>query len=780
MNYNNKINNLKPFIHFRESVVVNVNNQFIMLTGFSIDELIGKSIYEILKLLKADSCVNFDESKKNFICYIFSKECNPREVKISCYKNIDTNESTYFFNEIKNSRMEDNYPYLSNILPDNDIAVAIYSAPKGILLKANEKYISYLNDLCIDNSNKIGRTLSEFIPNYKGSSYENSFTTVISTGIPKYFKDYNDCAYQDGNKYWDGSLVPIYRKGKMKYIVHTGIDVTERVIGRKIIESQKNELQKQKDELEERRQELEAIIENISDEVIIFDKSGNYNLLNKATRDNAIYDVNTTNNISDLSKLNILHDMDGNLIPFENTLTNRVIRGEKIKDANVIRKRDNIIQIREVNGTPIYDSEGNFKLGVLISRDINERLKNEESILIRNQYGTLYNIINDLDLGFARVSYPDIRIIDINHKAFSILKKIIPHIKSQQSIYNQKLSDIINRNVNITENIKKIINNNSNTYYIIRKYIFDGEEVFYKYIFQPLHGLNNDILEVIIIGLDITEEQKNKFKMEEAIKIQDELYMNVSHELRTPLNVIFSANQLMEMFLKSSSLELNKERLINYNSMVKQNCYRLTKLINNIIDLSKGKTGFLKMNLSDENIVEIVRNIVLSVCEYAKQKNLSIIFNANVDKKVIACDPYLIERVMLNLISNSIKFSNPDSDIVISLVNKEDVVEILVTDTGIGMDDNTLKYLFGKYYQADKSLSRMSEGSGIGLSLAKHIVELHGGNIKVESELGKGSTFIVDLPVRIVNNQNNVREFNKNDKIEMIKIEFSDIYSNGY
>jgi|LSQX01.2.fsa_nt_gb PAS domain S-box-containing protein len=414
MKYKKKISN--ACIYIRENVVYNVSNEFITLTGFSFGELKGNATSEIMNLLKTDSRENLGEMENDSNCYIFSKECNPMEVKISCKRNIEKNESIYFFKEIKYSRIEDNFPYLSNILPNSDIAVAIYSVPNGILLKANEKYICYLNELCNNDSIKIARALNDFIPNYKGSSYEKSFSTVLNTGMPLYYKDYNDYAYQGGNKYWDGSLVPIYRQGKLKHVLNTGVDVTERVVGRKIIE-------KQKAELEEQRQELEAIIENLSDEVIIFDKNGNFNIINKATRKNAIYDVEKTKNITELSKLNILYDLDGNLIPFENTLTNRVIRGEKVNSSYVVRKKDNISQIREVNGTPIYDGEGNFKFGVLIFRDINERIKQEDNFLISKQYGTLYNIIDNIDLGFARVTYPDFRLIDINHKAFSIIKK---------------------------------------------------------------------------------------------------------------------------------------------------------------------------------------------------------------------------------------------------------------------------------------------------------------------------------------------------------------------
>ncbi|HBC31189.1 MAG TPA: hypothetical protein DC024_08110 [Clostridiales bacterium] len=230
----------------------------------------------------------------------------------------------------------------------------------------------------------------------------------------------------------------------------------------------------------------------------------------------------------------------------------------------------------------------------------------------------------------------------------------------------------------------------------------------------------------------------------------------------------------MDVLLNGCSLELNKEKLVSYSTMIKQNCYRLTKLINNILDLSKGKSGFLKANLRNENIVGLVKDLVDSISEYTELKKLRIIFQSNINERVIACDPYLIERVMLNLISNAIKFSKPDSDIDIRIVNKEDSIEILVIDTGIGMDEKTLKYLFKRYYQADMSLTRKTEGSGIGLSLVKTIVELHGGNIKVVSAFNKGSTFIVELPAAVTSDSL-IERNHYSDLIEMINIEFSDI-----
>jgi methyl-accepting chemotaxis protein len=251
--------------------------------------------------------------------------------------------------------------------------------------------------------------------------------------------------------------------------------------------------------------------------------------------------------------------------------------------------------------------------------------------------------------------------------------------------------------------------------------------------------------------------------------MQDEIFANISHELKTPLNVIFSANQLMELYLKNDLLEDNRENFSKGINIIKQNCYRLIKLINNIIDLSKMESGFLKLNIYNENIVQVVEDIVQSVSEHIKEKGISIVFDTNTEEKIIACDPEKIERIILNLISNAIKFTNTDGRIFINILDKGDSVELTVEDTGIGMD---------KKHQVDKSLSRNAEGSGIGLSLVKSIVELHGGKISVDSTPGEGTIFKVELPARTIKNEKIIEQIKtKNNKIEIITIEFSDIYS---
>lgn len=266
--------------------------------------------------------------------------------------------------------------------------------------------------------------------------------------------------------------------------------------------------------------------------------------------------------------------------------------------------------------------------------------------------------------------------------------------------------------------------------------------------------------------------------MEKNMKTKEDIFASVSHEFKTPLNLIVSSNQLIEFYLKNDLLTANKEKALKSINIIKQNCYRFTKLINNILDMSKIDSGFLKLNLSNENIVSVIENIVDSVSEYIKLKGLSITFDTNTEENIIACDPEKIERVILNLISNSIKFTDSGGSIFINIIDKGYIVEIEVKDTGIGIDAEYLDRIFKRFHQIDTSLSRNAEGTGIGLSLVKSLVELHGGNISAHSEVGKGSVFKIELPVNTLEDAGTalMKDFT-NNKIEMINIEFSDIHS---
>jgi len=467
---------------------------------------------------------------------------------------------------------------------------------------------------------------------------------------------------------------------------------------------------------------LEAVIDNMTEELLIFDKDSKLIMLNKTVKDNLIYDLVKFNHYCDIYSQVTFYDLKGNSIPFDEIPVQRVLRGEKYTDYRLllIVKDSGEKFYKEYSGTPIFDNYQNIIGGFILARNIEEKIKNKENTYLKAQYDLLSKIIENLDLGFARYTYPDFKVIDINHKGYEQLKGLIPNLTSSAELKNMKLNDIFKGKVHVIEElINSSLKNNKTSLFRISKFKIAGDDSYVKWIYQPLLDINGNVMEVIIIGLDITKEIKEKNRMKEVLKIQDEIYSNVSHELKTPLNVIFSANQMMDIYLNRCSSSECKEKLGEYNYSIKQNCYRLIKLINNIVDLSKSNSGLLKLEPMNINIVDIVKTIVDSVLIYAKSKGLSIVYNSNVEEKIIACDVNLIERVMLNLISNAVKFSKPNGKIIVNVIDKSDNVEISVKDSGTGIKKKHIDFIFQRFYQADKSLSRNAEGSGIGLSLVK-------------------------------------------------------------
>jgi PAS domain S-box-containing protein len=276
---------------------------------------------------------------------------------------------------------------------------------------------------------------------------------------------------------------------------------------------------------------------------------------------------------------------------------------------------------------------------------------------------------------------------------------------------------------------------------------------------------------------DISERKKAEKAVKllkearENEKLRTEFFANLSHELRTPINVIYSALQVVE-------LNANDEFTKKYNAIIKQNCCRLLRLVNNIIDSTKIDDGFLTLNLTCNNIVSVVEDIGLSVSNYIESHGMTLTFDTDVEEKYLNFDLDAIERIILNLISNAIKFRRENGTININIFDKGNSIMICVKDDGIGISTQQQGFVFEKFKQVDKSFTRNTEGSGIGLSLAKSLVELHKGTITLKSKEGVGSEFIIELPIfgisqHCVKNNDEIFQSNITEKIN---VEFSDIY----
>ena len=298
--------------------------------------------------------------------------------------------------------------------------------------------------------------------------------------------------------------------------------------------------------------------------------------------------------------------------------------------------------------------------------------------------------------------------------------------------------------------------------------------------------------EIVMYGIDVTNEiqmvdERNAFQKALELEVgKTEFLANMSHELRTPLNMIYSISQLIEEEVKENTIQngLPEEvakNLLKHRRIIKQNIFRLLRLINNIIDISKMGAGTFTPKLQPCNIVEVIEDITMSVAEYIKGNNLSILFDTEEEEIETACDIESMERVMLNLLSNAVKYSKKTGHIMVNILKQKDYVTIEVSDDGIGIAKENQKLIFERFAQVDKSLTRKREGSGIGLSLVKSLLEIQGGSISVESELGKGSTFRIRLPIQKIEEkplqEKQIEEWKSHSRIERCIIEFSDIYN---
>lgn len=355
--------------------------------------------------------------------------------------------------------------------------------------------------------------------------------------------------------------------------------------------------------------------------------------------------------------------------------------------------------------------------------------------------------------------------------------------KSDFELFSQDLAEAYQRDDS------EVLETGQPKHNIIEKSVSkDGKTLWFATYKSPYFDSNGDIKGIVGISIDVTDrklvEEELMDKIEENTRLLEEVmeydklktifFSNISHEFKTPLNVLLSTLQLIESYRNKCSKKECSLNIDRFSTIMRQNCFRLLKLINNLIDLTKIDSGFISMNLENCNIVSLVEEATMSVAEYIQNHGISLEFDTEIEERMMACDADKIERILLNLLSNAIKFTKPGGSIWVKIKERENSIIISVKDSGIGIPKDKLKVIFERFRQVNLTLARDHEGSGIGLSLVKSMVEMHGGSIKAESEPGKGSEFIVEIPISLLPNSNN-KDINK-EQSQLADIEFSDIY----
>ncbi|MCB1215666.1 MAG: HAMP domain-containing histidine kinase, partial [Deltaproteobacteria bacterium] len=258
------------------------------------------------------------------------------------------------------------------------------------------------------------------------------------------------------------------------------------------------------------------------------------------------------------------------------------------------------------------------------------------------------------------------------------------------------------------------------------------------------------------------EELKRKnLELERASRMKSEFLAMMSHELRTPLTAIMGFTELL---MEGAMGELNQEQEASLKEVIK-NASHLLELINGVLDLAKIEAGKMELNEDILSIADLLEDVRSSLDPLMKKKHQKFLLKLEEGLPIFCGDAQKLKQVLINLLSNANKFTKEDGEILLSASFKKEkplltedlshletshqgYLKLTVKDTGIGIDQKSLKTIFNLFEQVDSSHTRYYQGTGLGLALTKQFVELHGGVIWVESELGKGSEFIILLPIK--------------------------------
>ncbi|MEL6654491.1 MAG: ATP-binding protein, partial [Bacteroidota bacterium] len=211
-------------------------------------------------------------------------------------------------------------------------------------------------------------------------------------------------------------------------------------------------------------------------------------------------------------------------------------------------------------------------------------------------------------------------------------------------------------------------------------------------------------------------------------------------EFRTPLTLILGQNEQLQRAVPNPDLQ-------NRFQMVDRNGHRLLDLINQVLNVAKLEAGGMQLEPASLNAIPFLKHMLYSFESLAMEQEIRLVFKSDTKQLTTAFDLKKMERILFNLLSNAIKFSKPDSEISMIVKARPEQMIIGVRDTGVGIKSEQLPNIFDRFYQADSSEQQPQPGTGIGLSLVKELVELHDGSIRVESELGIGTTFWLHLPI---------------------------------
>jgi signal transduction histidine kinase len=231
-------------------------------------------------------------------------------------------------------------------------------------------------------------------------------------------------------------------------------------------------------------------------------------------------------------------------------------------------------------------------------------------------------------------------------------------------------------------------------------------------------------------------------ELEEYRTNRREFFANISHELRTPISYIKGYSEVLK-----DGLVLNEEEKDQYLTIINEESTRLTTLINDLFELAKMEEGKIDLNYEWLDIEDVLNSSVKKVCLKATEKKIDIRLKTSSDYPLLYTDGVRLEQIVINLIENAIRYSDPESRVEIYTEVHKQSIEIFIQDFGMGIPEEDAPFIFERFYRVEKSRSRASGGTGLGLAIVKNLVELLGGEIDFSSISGEGTIFTLSFPI---------------------------------
>ncbi|WP_352417191.1 ATP-binding protein [Clostridium tertium] len=680
---------------------------------------------------------------------------------------------------MKDSKLErdclDEVVPLDDLLNKDKSGMGVYSFPNLELIKSNKFYKDILENISIKRAGYLKMSLQEIMNVKEEDIILTLIKGAIKSGKTQISEEF---IYKNKNGYTDYLkcvVTPVKEENSLIFLIITLFNVTESAIEKENLKKEILKLKEENSKLKEENIKLSEeniklseeffkyknVVENMTDGLIFLDKEGKVEFLNGAAEE-FFYEPDKLDVLGQTLDNTRYYDLNGNTLKINELPSARALKGENITSMRVVCERPDKTIKTDISCNPLY-SQNNEIVGAITSiRGLNDSLRVENCL--KKQRDNFYNIINSLDLLICRFSYPDFKVIHYNKK----VKEEI--IYSNENIY----SKFLQISCNDRETLDKEQKNNAMISGSNIKVVLSGKERYIETFYQYIFDVDGEIKEVIKVGIDITDKVSHQQELEEILKTQEEFFSFIAHEFRTPLTVMSSTTQLLNLVYRKDL----PEKVVGYIDKINLSTLQQLRLVNNLLDITRADAGYLNVNLRNYDIVSMSKAITESVRSFAVRKDINLEFTCNIDKKIIAVDDEKYERILLNLLSNAIKFTKNGKTVKVELDSNDRFTNINVKDEGVGIPKEKQDVIFNRFGQVNNDLTRKSEGTGIGLCLVRLLINSMGGRIELTSQLGKGSTFTIILPNKVISTDTKVVDMNLMDNrlVQTMDMEFSNIY----